>query len=157
VKLARLIASGGFVGFVPIAPGTVASLVALVPGALLLWLPPYALSIAILLAMVGGFCAVRALRVEDDPSWVVIDEFAGQWMALLGLAQVSLAGLLTAFVIFRILDVVKPGAIGWADRQSGAAGIMADDIIAGAITAGIVWAMRSRWPNVFDAFVITAG
>ena len=154
---ARLIASGGCVGLVPIAPGTVASLVALLLGALLMRLPPYALSIAILLATIGGLWAIRSLHIDDDPGWVVIDEFAGQWVALLGLAQASVAGLLTAFVVFRILDVVKPGPIGWADRQSGAAGIMADDIIAGAITAGIVWAMRSRWPNMFDGFVAVTG
>jgi phosphatidylglycerophosphatase A len=41
---------------------------------------------------------------------------------------------------------MKPGPIGWADRQEGAAGIMADDVIAGAITAGILWAIGSRWP-----------
>ncbi len=157
MKPARLIASGGCVGFAPVAPGTVASLVALVPGALLLSLPAYALSIAILLATIGGLWAIRGLHIDDDPSWVVIDEFAGQWVALLGLAHASLTGLLTAFAIFRFLDVVKPGPIGWADRQSGAAGIMADDIIAGAIAAGIVWAMRSRWPDLFDGFVPVTG
>jgi phosphatidylglycerophosphatase A len=46
--------------------------------------------------------------------------------------------------------VIKPGPIAWADRQGGAAGIMADDLIAGAITAGVLWAVRSRWPGVFD-------
>ena len=53
------------------------------------------------------------------------------------LRDASVVGLLAAFFIFRLLDVAKPGPIGWADRQSGAAGIMADDVIAGAITAGI--------------------
>ncbi len=43
-----------------------------------------------------------------------------------------LPGLLAAFLMFRLLDVAKPGPIGWADRQGGAAGIMADDLIAGA-------------------------
>jgi phosphatidylglycerophosphatase A len=57
-------------------------------------------------------------------------------------------GLLAAFFIFRLLDVAKPGPIGWADRQSGAAGIMADDVIAGVITAGILWAINSRWPTL---------
>jgi phosphatidylglycerophosphatase A len=42
--------------------------------------------------------------------------------------------------------VAKPGPIGWADRQRGPAGIMADDVIAGAITAAILWAIGSRWP-----------
>jgi phosphatidylglycerophosphatase A len=49
-----------------------------------------------------------------------------------------------------LLDITKPGPIGWADRQSGAAGIMADDVIAGAITAGILWALGSRWPELFN-------
>jgi len=37
--------------------------------------------------------------------------------------------------------------VGWADRQGGAAGIMADDLIAGAIAAGILWAVREHWPG----------
>ena len=65
------------------------------------------------------------------------------------LRDVSAVGLLAAFFIFRLLDVTKPGPIGWADRREGAAGIMADDVIAGAITAGIVWAIGSRWPALF--------
>jgi phosphatidylglycerophosphatase A len=56
--------------------------------------------------------------------------------------------LLTAFVIFRLLDITKPGPIGWADRQHGAAGVMADDVIAGGITAGILWAVGSHWPRL---------
>jgi len=51
--------------------------------------------------------------------------------------------------VFRILDIAKPGPVGWADRQKNAAGIMADDLIAGAIAAGIVWAVQSRWPTLF--------
>ena len=52
-----------------------------------------------------------------------------------------------AFVLFRLFDIVKPGPVGWADRKGGAAGIMADDLIAGAIAAGILWAVRGRWPG----------
>ncbi|MGA9866242.1 MAG: phosphatidylglycerophosphatase A, partial [Acetobacteraceae bacterium] len=44
---------------------------------------------------------------------------------------------------------VKPGPVGWADRQHGAAGVMADDLIAGALGAGILWAVRTRFPLVF--------
>ena len=79
----------------------------------------------------------------------MIDEFAGQWIALLGLARASALGLLAGFAIFRLLDVTKPGPIGWADRQGGTAGIMADDLIAGALTAGVLWAVRTQWPNAF--------
>ena len=79
-----------------------------------------------------------------------MDEFAGQWIALLGLARPSLLGLAAAFLLFRLLDITKPGPIGWADRQGGPAGVMADDLIAGAIAAGILWAIRSRFPGVLD-------
>lgn len=147
------IASACGCGRFPVAPGTFTSFVALLVAAPLL-LQPYALAAAILVAMLAGYWAIRSLNIDDDPNWVVIDEVAGQWVALLGLASVTLPGMLAAFVVFRILDVVKPGPIAWADRQRGAAGIMADDIIAGAITAGIVWALRSHWPGVFDRLVI---
>lgn len=153
--LARMIASAGGCGRFPFAPGTFTSLVALIFGVPLLW-QPYALSVAVLAAMIAGYWAIGSLHIDDDPSWVVIDEVAGQWVALLGLAHASLPGLLAAFLVFRLLDVVKPGPIAWADRQPGAAGIMADDIIAGAITAGIVWALRSHWPEAFDSHVFAA-
>jgi phosphatidylglycerophosphatase A len=148
VTLARLIASGCGCGFVPVAPGTAGSAMALLSGALLMQLPPYVLPAAVLLATLGGFWAVRAANVDGDPGWVVIDEFAGQWLALFGLAHASLAGLLAAFLIFRVLDIAKPGPIGWADRQKSAAGVMADDVAAGAITACILWAINARWPEL---------
>jgi phosphatidylglycerophosphatase A len=146
---ARLVASGGGTGLAPKAPGTVGSLAAVIIGAGLM-LIPYALPIAILLATFGGLWAVRRVGGDDDPGWIVVDEFAGQWIALLGLARVSPLGLLAAFALFRLLDIGKPGPIGWADRQGGPAGVMADDIIAGAIAAGILWAVRSRFPGVID-------
>lgn len=148
MTLARLVASGGGSGYVPVAAGTLASALAVLLGALLMLLPPYALPVAALIATLGGLWAIRAARVEGDPGWVVIDEFAGQWLALCGLSHVSLPGLLMAFVIFRLLDITKPGPIGWADRQHGAAGVMADDVIAGGITAGILWAVGSHWPRL---------
>jgi phosphatidylglycerophosphatase A len=148
VTAARLIASGCGCGFVPFAPGTVAAAFAVVSGALLMQLPPYVLPAAVLIATFGGLWAVQAAKVEGDPGWVVIDEVAGQWLALFGLVRASLTGLLAAFLIFRLLDIAKPGPIGWADRQSGAAGIMADDVIAGAIAAAILWAIGARWPEL---------
>ena len=150
MTLARLIASGFGSGFFPVAPGTAGSLVAVLLGAGLLWVSPVALPVAVLAAAFGGLWAVTVARAGDDPGWVVIDEFAGQWIAMLPLARPTPGGLLAAFLLFRFLDVVKPGPIGWADRQHGPAGVMADDLIAGAIAAGILWAVQSRWPGVFD-------
>ncbi len=111
-------------------------------------LSPYALPIAVLIATFGGLWAIRVARVEGDPGWVVIDEFAGMWITMLGLARVTPLGLVAAFLLFRLLDITKPGPVGWADRQKGAVGIMADDIIAGAIGAGILWALRSGFPGL---------
>jgi phosphatidylglycerophosphatase A len=147
-RIARAIAAGAGTGCAPVAAGTVASAVATLMGAVLLWWSPFALPVAVLLATFGGLWAIRAAQVEGDPGWVTIDEFAGQWIAMLGLAAVTPIGLLAAFLLFRLLDVTKPGPVGWADRQHGAAGVMADDLIAGALAAGILWAVRSRWPHV---------
>lgn len=146
---ARLVASGGGVGFAPVAPGTVGSLVAVVLGAGLM-LVPFGVPSGALLAVVAGLWAVERAGAQHDPGWVVIDEFAGQWLALLGLARVTVAGLAAAFLLFRLLDVVKPGPIGWADRQGGTTGVMADDVIAGAIAAGILWAARWRFPGLLE-------
>ncbi len=151
VTLQRFIASGCGCGFVPIAPGTVASALTLLPGALLLGTSPALLPLAVALVSLAGLWAIHTAHVDGDPGWVVIDEVAGQLLALYGLAHLSLLGMLSAFLIFRVLDVVKPGPIGWADRQGGAAGIMADDVIAGAVTAGILWAIGSRWPTLLTS------
>ena len=72
-----------------------------------------------------------------DPSSVVIDEVAGQWITLLpaALDPVSFA---IGFIAFRFLDITKPFPAGWADRNlTGAPGIMLDDLCAG-IYAGLV-------------------
>jgi phosphatidylglycerophosphatase A len=146
--LARLVASGLGSGYAPVAPGTAGSLVALILGGGLLLLSPAFLAVAALLATVGGWWSVRTLRLDDDPGWVVVDEFAGQWIAMLALARPSPAGLAAAFVLFRLFDITKPGPVGWADRHHSAAGVMADDIIAGAIAAGLLWTVRFFWPGV---------
>jgi phosphatidylglycerophosphatase A len=150
VRLARLVASGFGSGWAPKAPGTFGSVAALILGVGLMRAAPAALPVAAVLASLGGLWAITAARVEGDPGWVVIDEFAGMWIAMLGLARVTPIGLLAAFLLFRLLDIAKPGPVGWADRQPGAAGIMADDIIAGAIAAGILWAVRSRFPGALE-------
>jgi phosphatidylglycerophosphatase A len=142
------VASGFGTGFFPRAPGTAGALLGLVFGVPLLLAPPLVFSTAVLLVGLLGFWAIRAARIEGDPGWVVIDEIAGQWVALLGLARPTVVGLAAAFALFRLFDIVKPGPVGWADRQGGAAGIMADDLIAGAIAAGILWALRGHWPGV---------
>jgi phosphatidylglycerophosphatase A len=148
MTFARFIAAGFGTGYAPVAAGTVASLVAVLVGGVLLAVSPLLLACAALLATAGGYVAVDRAEVKGDPGWVVIDEFAGQWISLLALARPSIAGLAAAFVLFRLFDITKLGPVGWADRQHGAFGIMADDVIAGVIAAvllGVVRLLRPDW------------
>jgi phosphatidylglycerophosphatase A len=145
---ARIVASGFGAGLVPVAGGTVGSFVAVLIGAGLIRLSPWALPGAALLATLGGLWAVREAGAIDDPGWVVIDEFAGQWIAMLALRSGSLLALFSAFVLFRLIDIAKPWPVAWADRRKSAAGVMGDDVIAGGLAAGVLWAVQEFWPGV---------
>jgi phosphatidylglycerophosphatase A len=151
--MTHLIATFFYVGHLRPAPGTWGSLAAL-PGA---WLivtlaGPWALVAAIVLVYSLGFWATRletAGKADHDPSEIVIDEVAGQWVALLPVvfgAAMRDANLLAlwpgwvaAFVLFRLFDITKWGPVGWADRMHGPTGVMLDDVIAGLFAAiGVV-------------------
>ena len=76
-----------------------------------------------------------------DPSIIVIDEVAGIWLALLGCGPV-LWQFAVAFILFRLLDILKPGPIGRAQSLPGGWGIMADDLLAGGITLAVLVVLR---------------
>ena len=147
VGLARLVASGLGVGYAPVAPGTVGSLVAVLVGLVLLPLGTGVIALAALGATLGGLWAVWHLGAEDDPGWIVIDEVAGQWIAMAALSAVTVQGVVAAFIGFRLLDILKPGPIGWADRMPGARGVMLDDVLAGLVVAGVIGCVRTVWPG----------
>ncbi len=139
------------IGRFPWAPGTLASFVAVVAGAGLLHFSPWLLAAAAIVATVAGLWAIAATGAgAADPGWVVIDEVAGQWLTMLALPRPTLPGLLAAFLLFRLLDIAKPGPIGWADRRHDAIGVMADDVIAGLIGAGILLVVRAILPGALD-------
>jgi len=151
MNIARFIASGCGSGYSPVAPGTAGSLVALIVGAGLYALSPWLLAGAALAIAAVGVWAVQASNAKGDPGWIVIDEFLGQWIALLGLATLSPLGLIAAFALFRLFDIWKPGPVGWADRWHTSAGVMADDAIAGAMAAAVLFATRALGPLGGDA------
>jgi phosphatidylglycerophosphatase A len=74
---------------------------------------------------------------KNDPSEVVIDELAGQWLALIGLPH-SFGFAIASFVIFRILDIAKPIPIRQLEQFPRGWGVMLDDIAAGILTFGIL-------------------
>jgi phosphatidylglycerophosphatase A len=136
------------IGHLRPAPGTWGSLAALPMALGLMWLGgPWLLVAATLAVVVLGYVAVQAeITVGDpDPSHVVIDEVAGQWVALFpvafGAAAVGASytalwpGWVAAFALFRLFDIWKPGPVGWADRRQGASGVMMDDLFAGLFAA----------------------
>ncbi len=135
-------------GLAPVAPGTAGSLAALLPGLALLWVSPLALLAGVVVVTGVGLWAVHEARAGDDPGWVVIDEVAGQWIALLALPYPSVAGALAAFAAFRLFDIAKPGPVSWAERLPGALGVMADDVVAGGLAALLVWGVRWAVPGV---------
>ena len=148
VTVSRAVASLCGVGLCPLAPGTAGSLVALGAGAGLLHLNFWALLGGVLLAVIGGLWAIRAEMAAGDAGWIVIDEVAGQWIALLGLAGLTLPGVLAAFLLFRLFDIAKPGPVGWVDRRHDAVGVMGDDVVAGAMAALTLVAVRAVWPEL---------
>ena len=139
--LARVIAAGFGIGWLPGAPGTWASLTAL-PCAWLLreWGGELALAIAAIIAFFAGWWACAEVTKgggASDPGWVVIDEIAAQWLVLLAVPQ-RVWPYLAAFVAFRLFDIWKPFPVSWCDRNvKGGFGIMLDDIAA-AIYAAIL-------------------
>jgi len=137
--LKRFFASGAGLGYIPFAPGTWGSLGTV----LLLWfLPPVPLLISvgfIVLISVAGAAAAYSIEKEDgleDPGWIVIDEVAGQWIAVL-FAVRTLPAFAAAFILFRLFDISKPWIIDRSQRLGMGWGVMMDDILAGLL-AGIL-------------------
>ncbi len=145
----HLIATFGGVGHIKPAPGTWGSLAA-IPVAWLLFVigGPWLLLFAVPLAAFAGWKATEAEiagQEDHDPSHVVIDEVAGQWIALLPVAfgaqmmatgfWALYPGIIAAFLLFRLFDITKWGPIGTADRRGDAWGVMLDDLIAGVFAA----------------------
>ena len=145
--LISFIATGGGSGNLPVAPGTWGSLIALPCAAVLHILGgPWLLSLAILLAFVAGVWAsdrYAAAIGRGDPGSVVIDEFAGQWLAIMPVA-LDWRYYFVAFVLFRFADITKPWPCRVAERAPGGLGIMLDDIVAG-IYAGILTLLIALW------------
>ncbi len=143
--ISALIATLGGLGRVPVAPGTAASFAALP----LAWLLAYYGGSALLLgatlaaAVIGTWAcgAYARSKNEVDPSECVADELVGQWLTF-AFAPITLTGLLVAFLLFRLFDVLKPWPIPIAERLEGGLGIVADDVVA-AVMAGLLVAVCS--------------
>lgn len=143
-RVALALASAGFTGFFPIAPGTVGSAVGVavwwglrMMGAGLI----AELAVVAVLLVVGAWAATRTEVTlgTTDPGPVVIDEVMGQCVTLVA-APFSWKVALAGFVLFRAFDIVKPPPARQLERAHGGWGIMLDDLAAGVYAAAVVQA-----------------
>jgi phosphatidylglycerophosphatase A len=147
--MSKIIATVFYVGYLKPAPGTWGSFAALpLAWAILSAFGPFVFCLSIAAVFALGIWATdkeTAGQENHDPSEIVIDEVAGQWVALLPVAfgavwtQAELLdlwpGWIAAFVLFRLFDITKPSLVGWADKRDDAIGVMLDDIFAGVFAA----------------------
>ena len=151
-----LIAVGFGSGLAPKAPGTAGTVVA-VPLYLMMQSLPLAgyLLITTCLFIAGiWICTYTAekLGVHDHPS-IVIDEIVGYLITMIAAPQGWLA-VAIGFILFRLLDALKPWPISWFDRSiNGGLGIMLDDVVAGIIAMAIIQALVYTQIRLCETFL----
>ncbi len=135
------IAAGLGSGWLPKAPGTWGSLAALAPGWLIVeqFGAPALFMASLLLFGLGCYLCMLILPQLDahDPGWIVIDEWAGQWLctAIISLFMpLDSVLLLLSFLMFRLFDILKPWPVSWLEGVGPEWwSIMADDMGAGIL------------------------
>jgi phosphatidylglycerophosphatase A len=138
-RLAVFLATAGYTGYAPIAPGTVGSAVGLVVYLLVWWTRSPLVETALIVGLffIGAWAGTIAERYFGgiDPGPVVIDEVLGMLMTL-AFIPVTVTGAIVGFFLFRLFDVIKPFPAGRLEALHGGFGVMADDAMA-AIYANI--------------------
>ncbi|WP_103256334.1 phosphatidylglycerophosphatase A family protein [Tabrizicola aquatica] len=167
--MSRLIATFLGAGYLRPASGTWASAITVVL-AVAAYQAGWALAIPVgcVVAVVLGFWAVPQYLSErpgEDPSEVVIDEVAGQLLALSftviplwrhGVEDLALAawpGWVAPFLLFRLFDIWKPWLVGRADRMGNTAGVMLDDLWAGLFAGIISVGLAEVWHGVLEPWL----
>lgn len=112
-------------------------------------------AICLLLFVVGFLCTRHVLKnlstaeltrqtKKHDPSFIVIDEWAGMLISLTGIQGQEHFKIICAFALFRFFDIIKPPPVRWAEKFEGAWGVMLDDIVAGFL-ANVVLRAAFHW------------
>jgi phosphatidylglycerophosphatase A len=151
-KLALVLATALGAGFSPVAPGTAGSLVAVAIAWLLRdTLAPWHFAVLAVLtfapAVWSADVTARALK-KKDPGLVVIDEVIGQWLTLAAAPVLNWKFLLAGFLLFRLFDIWKPPPVRQLEALPGGLGINADDAMAGAYGALVLW--LAGWFNLIS-------
>ena len=132
-RLAVFVATAGYTGYFPFAPGTVGSAVGLVVYLLVWWTESTVVEVALIVALfaAGVWAGTTAERYFGgvDPGPIVLDEVVGMLITL-AFIPVGWSGALAGFVLFRIFDVIKPWPAARFEELHGGLGVMADDAMA---------------------------
>ena len=135
-KTVLFFATVGYIGKIPFAPGTFGSVAGL---AICFFLSHVSVSLGALFAIALILAAVwvseHAERIlgEKDPGCIVIDEVAGMVVTMIGLPFNALT-VITGFVLFRLLDIIKPQPVRMVQESlAGGGGVVMDDVAAGII------------------------
>lgn len=144
--LLKNVATLGFIGYLPVAPGTWGTAAGLIFVVLLPMSSFALLGIVVTVIMIGTIAAGTAERLigEADSGHIIIDEFAGFLVSIIFIPP-TYRYLASAFLLFRFFDILKPFPIRRLERTiKGGAGIMADDILAGIFTNVVlqIWKMN---------------
>jgi phosphatidylglycerophosphatase A len=133
MRLGLFVATCGYLGYVPVAPGTFGSAVGLIAFAAVRWSGSAAIEIALIvfLLVIGVWSGNIAEKHIGgvDPAPVILDEVAGMLITL-ALVPVNLTGAIVGFFLFRLFDVIKPWPANRCEALPGGLGVMADDAMA---------------------------
>lgn len=133
IRLAVFIATVGYCGYFPFAPGTVGSAAGLLVYLLVWWTQSAAVEalLIVVLFALGIWAGTTAERYFGgiDPGPIVIDEVVGMLITL-AFMPVGLNTAIAGFVLFRVFDVIKPFPAGRLENLHGGLGVMADDAMA---------------------------
>lgn len=147
-RLAVFVATAGYSGYFPFAPGTVGSAVGLVVYLLVWWSrsPILEAALIVVLFAAGTWAGTIAERYFGgiDPGPIVLDEVVGMLITL-AFIPVDVSGAIAGFFLFRLFDVLKPFPARRLENLHGGLGVMADDAMA-AVYANIslralIWAV----------------
>jgi phosphatidylglycerophosphatase A len=132
-RLAVFVATVGYVGYFPVAPGTVGSAAGLLFYAFVWWTQSPIVEVALILALfaIGVWAGTTSERYFGgiDPGPIVLDEVVGMLITL-AFIPVGLSGAIAGFFLFRVFDVIKPFPAARLEHLHGGLGVMADDAMA---------------------------
>jgi len=149
-RFVNILATGCYVGKVPVAPGTAGTVVGVLLYLLIRPMPTILYVVTVVtFIFFAAWIATQAQVIygEQDPQVIVIDEIAG-YLVTMAFHKLDLSLVIGGFVLFRIFDIVKPFPIRWVERRflSGW-GVVLDDVVAGIYANVALWFFGLLLPN----------